>query len=131
MQAMDQPTHHSELGQKFRALKQMQVLLGTRLLVGLVETLQKLIGSASKNPRNINSWISHVCGRKTSQRADSTVIDMDRCLGQITVDRGGKEAPQGQILQGLFPAVPQVRRNNDFLRGLVQDRLMAIATLDS
>ena len=131
MQAMDQPTYHSELGQKLRALKQMQVLFGTSLLVGLVETLQKLIGSASKNPRNINSRISHVCRRKTSQRADSTVIDMDRCLGQITVDRGGKETPQGQILQGLFPAVPQVRWDHDFLRGLVQDSLMAIATLNS
>ena len=39
MQAMDQPTHHSELGQKLRALKQMQILLGTHLLVGLVEAL--------------------------------------------------------------------------------------------
>ena len=58
------------------------------------------------------------------------MVDVNRSLGKITVNGGGEETPQRQILQRLFPAIPQVRGDDDFLRGLVQNGLVAVTALD-
>ena len=78
----------------------------------------------------------HVVGRVADAQIgpaghgrDAVAVDQQVVLVEVPVDHAGVEAPQGDVLEGVFPAAEQQRRNLAGGRGLVQFVEAALAEL--
>ena len=114
---MQQPARQAQLTDQLGALTQVAVnALGAGDVVGVLNGVQAVHRRRGVHPGQVLGRVPDMRLGPAPHGHHRATGHQDVLLGEVPVDHGGAEAPQGGVLQGLLPA-PQQRRWGPARRG--------------
>ena len=127
---MQQPARQAELTDQLGPLAQVPVdALGARDVVGVLDGVQAVHRRRGVHPGQVLGRVTHVRLSPAAYGHHRAAGHQHVLLGEVAVDHGGAEAPQGSVLQRLLPAPQQLRWSPARRSGVVQQAQPAPAYL--
>ena len=122
------PRSQRKLSSQHRAVTQIIVTeLAASLSVRIENRVHRVRVLNTQNPRQISRRVTNPQSRPTSHSLQTTIIDEQTFLVQITVNHSGVELPPRNVLHHLLPPAQKLRRDLTRLRDVIQLRQHASA----